>query len=343
MKRITAILMGIGISLAFAGCTSQSLEGQQEQVNFFGMDTYMTITAYGEDAGEAVEETQARILELEKEWSVTDESSQIYQANHSGGSPVTLSDDTRDVVSFALEMAEKTGGALEPTIYPVLEAWGFTTDENRIPAPDEIQTLLEHVGYEQVSLSGNELTLPEGVELDLGAVGKGYAGDAAAEVIKEQGVTSALLDLGGNIQAVGKRPDGTDWRIGIRNPFGDGQMGMLLASDCAVVTSGSYERYFVGEDGKEYTHIIDPETGYPVDNGLVSVSIITEEGKVADALSTSMFVKGLEGAEEYWKEHQDFEMIAVTEDGDIYVTEGIEDQFTLGDSFGNMELHIITS
>ena len=343
MKRITAILMGIGISLAFAGCTSQSLEGQQEQVDFFGMDTYMTITAYGEDAGEAVEEAQARILELEKEWSVTDESSRIYQANHSGGSPVTLSDDTRDVVSFALEMAEKTGGALEPTIYPVLEAWGFTTDENRIPAPDEIQTLLEHVGYEQVSLSGNELTLPEGVELDLGAVGKGYAGDAAAEVIKEQGVTSALLDLGGNIQAVGKRPDGTDWRIGIRNPFGDGQMGMLLASDCAVVTSGSYERYFVGEDGKEYTHIIDPETGYPVDNGLVSVSIIAEEGKVADALSTSMFVKGLEGAEEYWKEHQDFEMIAVTEDGDIYVTEGIEDQFTLGDSFGNMELHIITS
>ena len=224
MKRITAILMGIGISLAFAGCTSQSLEGQQEQVNFFGMDTYMTITAYGEDAGEAVEEAQARILKLEKEWSVTDESSQIYQANHSGGSPVTLSDDTRDVVSFALEMAEKTGGALEPTIYPVLEAWGFTTDENRIPAPDEIQTLLEHVGYEQVSLSGNELTLPEGVELDLGAVGKGYAGDAAAEVIKEQGVTSALLDLGGNIQAVGKRPDGTDWRIGIRNPFGDGQI-----------------------------------------------------------------------------------------------------------------------
>ena len=343
MKRKALILTGIGISLALAGCTSQSLEGQQEQLNFFGMDTYMTITAYGEDAGEAVEEAQARILELEKEWSVTDESSQIYQANHSGGSPVTLSDDTRDVVSFALEMAEKTGGALEPTIYPVLEAWGFTTDENRIPAPDEIQTLLEHVGYEQVSLSGNELTLPEGVELDLGAVGKGYAGDAAAEVIKEQGVTSALLDLGGNIQAVGKRPDGTDWRIGIRNPFGDGQMGMLLASDCAVVTSGSYERYFVGEDGKEYTHIIDPETGYPVDNGLVSVSIITEEGKVADALSTSMFVKGLEGAEEYWKEHQDFEMIAVTEDGDIYVTEGIEDQFTLGDSFGNMELHIITS
>ena len=169
MKRKALILTGIGISLALAGCTSQSLEGQQEQVNFLGMDTYMTITAYGEDAGEAVEEAQARILELEKEWSVTDEGSQIYQANHSGGTPVTLTDDTKDVVSFALEMAEETGGALEPTIYPVLEAWGFTTDENRIPASDEIQALLEHVGYEQVSLNGNELTLPEGVELDLGA------------------------------------------------------------------------------------------------------------------------------------------------------------------------------
>ena len=142
-------------------------------------------------------------------------------------------------------------------------------------------------------------------------------------MLEEQGITSALLDLGGNIQAIGSRPGGGDWRLGIRNPFGDGQVGMLTVSDCAVVTSGSYERYFVGEDGREYCHIIDPATGYPVDNGLVSMTIVTEEGKVADALSTSMFVKGLEGAEEYWREHQDFEMIAITKEGDVYVTEGL--------------------
>lgn len=343
MKRRSGIVLGIWIGLCLVGCAFTNPEEQQEQVNFFGMDTYMTITAYGENAGQALEKAQERILKLEKEWSVTDENSEIYQANHSDGAPVMLSEDTKDIVRFALEMAKETGGALEPTIYPVLEAWGFTTDENRIPAPEELQALLEHVGYEKVSLNGDELQLPEGTEIDLGAVGKGYAADVAAEVIEEKGVESALLDLGGNIQAVGSRPDGTDWRLGIRNPFGDGQIGMLRASDCAVVTSGSYERYFVGEDGKEYTHIIDPQTGCPADNGLISVTIIAEEGKTADALSTAMFVKGVEGAQEYWKEHQDFEMIAVTADEDIYVTEGIKDQFILGDSFENMELHVITA
>ncbi len=343
MKRKAGVMLAVWMILGLTGCGLTHSEDRQEQVNFFGMDTYMTITAYGEGAEQAIEQAKERIKELENEWSVTDENSEIYQANHSNGSPVTLSEDTKDVVAFALRMAKETDGALEPTIYPVLEAWGFTTDENRIPSQTELQALMEHVGYEKVLLSGNELQLPQGTELDLGAVGKGYAADAAVEEIKAQGVESALLDLGGNIQAVGSKPDGTDWRLGIRNPFGDGQIGMLRVSDCAVVTSGSYERYFVGEDGKTYTHIIDPKTGYPVDNGLVSVTIITEKGKMADALSTSMFVKGLQGAQDYWKEHQDFDMIAVTEDEDIYVTEGIEDKFTLDASFQDMELHIITA
>ena len=169
------------------------------------------------------------------------------------------------------------------------------------------------------------------------------SGDILARLLKDEGVTSALLDLGGNIQAVGERPGGGDWRLGIRSPFdgGEGVLGMLLASDCAVVTSGNYERYFVGEDGKEYGHIIDPDTGYPVDNGLASVTIITEEGKRGDALSTSMFVKGLDEASRYWRDHQDFEMLLVTQDGQIYLTEGIEDQFTLSSDFGNMETHVI--
>lgn len=338
----------MGSTAALAGCSGQASSSgggrqgaDQAQVEFFAMDTYMTLTAYGDGAQAALEKAQDEVEKLEDEWSVTNENSEIYQLNHSGGNPVTLSDDTADIVGFALEMAEETGGDLDPTIYPVLEAWGFTTDENRIPAPEELQALLEYVGYEKVELNGQEILLPEGMELDLGAVGKGWAGDVAAEMLEEQGITSALLDLGGNIQAIGSRPGGGGWRLGIRNPFGDGQVGLLTVSDCAVVTSGSYERYFVGEDGREYTHIIDPETGYPVDNGLVSMTIVTEEGKTADALSTSMFVKGLEGAEEYWREHQDFEMIAITEEGDIYVTEGLEDRFTLGSSFENMELHIV--
>lgn len=320
-------------------------EGVQDpaETDFFAMDTYMTFTAYGDRAREALTLAEEEIRRLESEWSVTDEDSEIWKINHSGGQPVTLSDETAQIVRFALDMAEETDGALEPTIYPVLTAWGFTTDENRIPGEEELRSLLENVGYEKVELNGNQITLPAGMELDLGAVGKGYAGDLTAELLEEKGITSALLDIGGNVQAVGSRPDGTDWRLGLRNPYGEGAIGVLSVSDCAVVTSGDYERYFIGEDGKEYGHIIDPETGYPVDNGLASVTIITEEGKKGDALSTSMFVKGLEQAQEYWRTHPDFDMILITEDGQIYLTEGVQERFELSGSFGNMEVHVITA
>ena len=342
-RSVPAVLCAFGLT----ACSAQGAEGmrygQEDAVekDFFAMDTYMTFTAYGEDAEEALDQAQEEIRTLESAWSVTDEESEIWQVNHSEGNPVTLSEDTAAVVQFALDMAAKTDGALEPTIYPVLSAWGFTTDENRIPGEDEIKGLLENVGYEKVELNGNEIRLPQGMELDLGAVGKGYAGDLTAALLEEDGITSALLDIGGNIQAIGSRPDGSDWRLGIRSPFGEGMLGALSVSDCAVVTSGNYERYFVGEDGKEYGHIIDPETGYPVDNGLASVTIIADEGKMGDALSTSMFVKGLNGAADYWREHQDFEMIIVTEDGQVYLTEGVEDRFSLGSSFSNLDLNVI--
>ncbi|GLG89962.1 FAD:protein FMN transferase [Sellimonas catena] len=332
-------------SLALTACQGAQNTGgnsqEESRKEFFAMDTYMTFAAYGDNAGEALEKAEKEIHTLESEWSVTDENSEIYAVNHSNGNVVTLSEDTAGVVSFALEMAKETDGALEPTIYPVLTAWGFTTDENRIPGNEEIQSLLSRVGYEKVELNGQKIHLPEGMELDLGAVGKGYAGDLTAEIVKESGVTSALLNIGGNVQTVGSRPDGNDWRLAIRSPYGDGEVGVLEVSDCAVVTSGNYERYFTGEDGKRYGHILDPKTGYPVDNGLASVTIVTEEGKTGDALSTSMFVKGPEGAQEYWKSHEGFDMILMTEDGEIYLTEGIENNFTLTDSFSNMEKHII--
>lgn len=336
-----AMLLLCALSLSAcreAGNASGQAEADRE---FFAMDTYMTFTAYGEGAEKALDKAEQEIRTLESEWSVTDEHSEIYAVNHSGGNPVTLSEDTADVVRFALEMAQETGGALEPTIYPVLTAWGFTTDHNRIPGSSEIKELLGLVDYEKVQLNGQEIRLPEGMELDLGAVGKGYAGDLAASLVEEAGVTSALLNIGGNVQTVGSKPDGSKWRLAIRSPYGEGEVGVLEVSDCAVVTSGNYERYFTGEDGKRYGHIIDPKTGYPVDNGLASVTIITDEGKMGDALSTSMFVKGLQGAQEYWKSHDGFEMIIMTEDKELYLTEGIADHFTLTDEFSNMERHVI--
>ena len=316
---------------ALSGCGRTDLEAQEAENSFFAMNTYMTFTAYGEGAEDALADARVRVEEVEALWSVTDEGSEIYRANHSGGEPVNVSEETAELVSFAFEMAEKTEGALEPTIYPVLQAWGFTTDTKQVPSQEEINALLGDVGHEKITLDGTLLTVPEGMELDLGAVGKGYAGDLAAEAVRARGIECAILSLGGNIQAVGSRPDGTDWRVGLRSPWEDGTLGVLRVSDQAVVTSGGYENYFEDEDGNVYWHILDPETGYPAKSGLLSVTIICPQGRMGDALSTALFVMGPQKAEEYWRENGDFEMILVTEEGEILITEGVADHFTLSE------------
>lgn len=329
MKKIAAIVMAGCMIVGLTACSWQSEEEQTPAArDFFAMNTYIRLEAYGDGAEDALALAQARIEELEGLWSVTDETSEIYAVNHSGGQPVSVSEDTAELVSFALEMAEKTGGALEPTIYPVLTAWGFTTNEHRVPSQEEIDRLLASVDYRRVSVDGNTVQLEPDMMLDLGAVGKGYASDEVAALLREEGITSALLDLGGNIMMIGSRPDGGDWRLGLKDPFADENIGILEVSDCAVVTSGNYENYFSGADGRMYGHIINSRTGYPADNGLASVTIISQDGKLCDSLSTALFVMGKDGAVDYWRDNPEFEMILVDSERQIYVTEGIADAFT---------------
>lgn len=337
-----------GLSSVLTACTPVQGRAEAYEQSFFAMDTYMTFTVYDDDpeaAQAALQRAQDEIEELEALWSVTDEGSDVYAVNHGQGQSVTVHDRTAGLLMFALDMAHETGGALEPTLYPVLTAWGFTTEENRIPDAEEIGRLLEHVGYGRVRMEGNSVILEEGMMLDLGSVGKGYAGDQTEQILREQGISSALLDIGGNIQAVGAKPDGSDWRLGLRSPFGEGIFGTLQVSDLAVVTSGNYERYFIGEDGVRYGHIIDPRTGRPVENGLASVTVIAEEGKLCDALSTALFVMGLEDAVAYWRTHQTehpFDMILVTEEREVYVSEKIKDKFNLQRNYGEMNIRLIT-
>lgn len=327
-KKLTALLLA-GI---LTGCSAPAEEMQQPvERSLFAMNTYMTFTAYGEDAQAALQEAEECIQQVEGLWSVTDKDSEIYQANHSGGQPVTVSEETAEIISFALEMAQRTGGALDPTIYPVLTAWGFTTDSKQVPSQQQIAQLLEQVGYDRIQLNGSELTVPDGMELDLGAVGKGYTADLVTEILRRHGVTSALISLGGNIQAIGSRPDGSDWRLGIRAPWESGNLGVLTVSDAAVVTSGGYENYFDDEQGNIYWHILDPSTGYPADSGLQSVTIVGREGRMCDALSTALFVMGAQSAEQYWRENGGFEMLLVTDSGEILITEGIAENFTLNE------------
>lgn len=174
--------------------------------------------------------------------------------------------------------------------------------------------------------------------LDLGTVGKGCAGDEAIRILRESGVSSASINLGGNVQTIGSKPNGSAWRIGLKEPTGEGNVGVLSVSDCAVVTSGNYEKYFITYDGTIYGHIMNPKTGYPADNDLLSVTIIAAEDKLCDALSTAMFVMGADSAEEYWRQNKDFDMILITENGEMRITEGIYDSFKIDGDHTNLSV-----
>ncbi len=306
---------------------------------FFAMDTYMNISAYGGDAEKGVKAAAQRITELEKLLSVTDSNSELYAINHNGTAAVSA--ETAEIISFALDIAEKTNGALDPTVYPVLSAWGFTTDSNRVPSENELSKLMENIGYERASVNGSTVSLDENMMLDLGAVAKGWAGDETERILRENGVSSALIDLGGNIQLIGSKPDGSGWRLGLRDPEGTENVGVLTVSDCAVVTSGSYERCFTADDGTVYGHIIDPENGYPVNNGLLSVTVIAEEGKLCDSLSTALFVMGKDRAIEYWRENKNFDVILITENDELLITEGIADKFLLDGAHEYLTVKVI--
>ena len=173
--------------------------------------------------------------------------------------------------------------------------------------------------------------LEKGSGVELGAVAKGYAGELVAARLKALGVRSALLDLGGNIETVGTREDGTPWRVGLRNPFGGALLGTVAVTDAAVVTSAIDQRFFTDEVGRRYWHILDPATGAPAMSGLASATVVAASGGRADALSTALFVMGADRAAAFWRERQDFEMVLVGMDGHVWITEGLLDRFSAGE------------
>lgn len=297
---------------------------------FIAMDTYISATVYGEGGESAAKAAKEEILRLESLFSVTDDKSDVSKINGSDGNGTEVSGETAELIRFALEMCERSGGSLDITMYPVVREWGFTTGEYKIPDNNTLAKLLDKVNYNSVSVNGNTVTVPRGAMIDLGAAAKGYAGDRAIQILKEKGITSGLVNLGGNVQVLGGKPDGTDWSIGVQNPFEDGYICILNVRDTAVVTSGNYERYFE-EDGVRYWHIIDPADGFPADNGIVSATVIGDGGAFCDALSTAIFVMGREKAEKLWREIGEFEMILVLENGEVIISEGVEEMIE-GDS-----------
>lgn len=331
--------------LLLTGCGDSAATAEEYlpcRTEVMAMDTIMTLSVYNQPAEEGMEVLRKAIVcieELEALLSVTDENSEIHQANHAGSSPVSLSEDTRELLEEALALCGETGGALDVTVYPVVRAWGFTAGDYRVPEAKEVSALLEKVGYDRAELDGDRLTLPEGTELDLGAVAKGYTGDRLMELFREAGISSAIVELGGNVQALGAKPDGESWHIAVQAPEG-GYAGVLEITDKAVVTSGGYQRYFE-KDGETYIHIIDPSTGYPARTGLASVTIVADSGLLGDGLSTALFVMGREKAEDYWLAHPDFEFILLEEDGTAVITEGLEGSFSLFGDWAGRPLEVV--
>ena len=341
MKK-TAFLI-LFLIFILAGCAAETdiapvagASSKEHSGAIFAMDTYMEIKFYGDE--KLLEGAEDVIYSMEAALSVTDERSEIYAVNRDGGGEV--SPETAELITRGLELCERTGGALDISVYPVVRAWGFTTGEYRVPGDSEINELLGCVDYEKIAFDGKTVTLSDGMMIDLGSVAKGAASSRVVEYFRENGVKSALLNLGGNVHCLGSKPDGSDWNVAIQDPEGSGYLGILAVSDRAVITSGGYERYFE-EDGVTYWHIMDPETGAPARSDLISVSIIGESGVTCDALSTALFVMGLDDAADFWRESSDFEAVFITTDGRLLVTEGVSESFTPYGAYAGTEVEVI--
>ena len=319
-KRVIAFLAALMLCVSLTGCAKK----ETKSVSFFAMDTYITISVTGEDVQKTLDWAKNLVETNEIKWSTTIPGSLISRLN--AGERITPDADTAGILARAEEMRAYTEGAFEPAIYPLVKAWGFTTGEYRVPSDEETEELLGQVVPDSVRTENGETFLSGGM-IDLGGIAKGMTGDMLIRGFRERGAESALINLGGNVQALGVKADGSAWRIGIQSPYDDSVMGVVSVKDSCVITSGAYERYFVGDDGQVYGHIISPFTGRPANSGLVSVSVVAKEGAMADALSTALFVMGAQAALEFWKTHEGFDLVLLTDDGTLYVTEGIWNDF----------------
>ncbi len=325
INKIRAAGFAACLALLLPGCASTAeLSGTAQ---LFAMDTVMLITAYGGRYEAGLDAAEAVISDLDAKFTPNGAASDIHAINEGAGASVPVSEDTLNVLSAASEWYRSSNGAFDPTTYPLTRLWGFDTDNPGVPSADRLSETLKHVGFSAVSYGDGEASIPEGYGLDFGAIAKGYASEKAVRAMRDAGADAGIVSLGGNVEAFGTKPDGSLWSVAVQDPVDTGSyVGKLFIPGGAVVTSGNYQRYFT-QNGVRYCHIIDPGTGYPVRNGLLSVTIVCENGTKADALSTALFVMGEGGALRYYRDNGGFEMVIITDDGRVVVTPGVSGSF----------------
>ena len=301
----------------------------------FKLNTVVKVTIYDSQDEKILQDALALCDKYEKIFSRTRTDSEIYLLND-GKLPqedgyYILSEECAELIGKGLYYSELSGGAFDITIEPLSSLWDFTSGEKQIPDPQTLVEAQKHVGYEKVELKGNKIRFQEdGMGLELGAIAKGYIADKIKEFLISEGVESAVIDLGGNVLCIGARPDGEAFRVGIQKPFADRNETVATAGirDRSVVSSGIYERYFE-KDGKLYHHILNPKSGYPYENGLTAVTILSDESVDGDGLSTVCFALGLEKGLELINSLPDTQAVFITEDGELHYSEHFEEEVPL--------------
>ncbi|GAB6169183.1 FAD:protein FMN transferase [Clostridium carnis] len=298
------------------------------------MGTVVKVTIYDNQKEEILDKIFNKVKELENTLSINENGTLVDKINESAGkAPVKVDDDTYTIIKKGLEYSKLSNGLFDITIGPIVKLWNIGLPEAKVPSQTEIDSKLPYIGYSDVILNDTDKSVflkREGMMLDLGGIAKGYTADVISNILTENNVSSAIVDLGGNIFAHGKKISGDKWRIGIQDPFstrGD-IIGSISVINKSIVTSGIYER-FIEENGVKYHHILSPSNGFPYDNELAGITIVSNKSIDGDALSTSVFAMGVEKGLEFVNSQPDIDAIFVTKDNKVYITSGLKDNFKI--------------
>lgn len=345
--------------LLFTGCgnitdADTSTTGNQPiSISSIKLNTAVQITIYDSQDKALLDDCLALCDKYELVFSRTNEKSELYKLNHRKDTsdkdtstdrqttpyPVSgtadtwhISEDLASLLSEGLDITRESDGAFDIAIAPLTSLWDFTAEDPKVPDDAAIQKALPLCSSEGVTIDGQDITLPsDDIQFDVGAIAKGYIADRLKDFLVKKGVKSAIINLGGNVLCIGSKPDGTPFKIGIQKPFADRNEteAVMDIAGKSVVSSGIYERCFK-QDGKLYHHILNPQTGYPYDNGLISVTIISDQSVDGDALSTTCFALGLEDGLKF-AEKKGVQAVFITEDYELHYTDGFRDEIRVTD------------
>lgn len=329
-KQVITLTLIIVFVLSISACsqTEERLTGSN-----FKFDTMVSLSLITNQDGDLLIKAYDEMDRIESLLSAHDESSIVSTFNSMDKGSLDIPEEVAKIIQKSIYYSKISNGQFDITVYPLVQLWGIGTEDAKVPSDEDLHEVLSLVGYEQLKLDGLSLSKNSGqLQIDLGGIAKGYATDQLVEFLKVEGISNGYIDLGGNLYMMGTKEDGQPWVAGIQDPVDDrgNYIVSLEVEDKSIVTSGPYERYFE-EDGVRYHHILDPSTGYPVENGLSGVSIISDYSIDGDALSTAVFALGLDDGLKLLNSLEGIDGLLITKEKVIYMTDDFDYNLKLTD------------